>query len=96
MKAASAGDVAALFDRCTLELATNNPGAESLPVDARKRAYQGGTMDPGLETLTFDAQRYMIIACSRPGSLPANLQGIWNNSNWPDWTCDSTPTSTSR
>jgi alpha-L-fucosidase 2 len=88
MREESAKDVAALFDRCTLELATNNPEAESLPVNARKRDYSGGAMDPGLETLAFDAQRYMIIACSRPGSLPANLQGIWNNSNWPDWTCD--------
>lgn len=30
----------------------------------------------------------MMIACSRPGYLPANLQGIWNNSNWPTWTAD--------
>ena len=47
-----------------------------------------GTSDPGFEALVFAAQRHMIIASSRPGSLPANLQGIWNNSNWPAWTSD--------
>ena len=87
MAKVSAADVSALFDRCTLELATHNPKAEELPIDQRKRAYSG-TSDPGLETLVFDAQRYMMIACSRPGTLPANLQGIWNDSNWPAWTCD--------
>lgn len=88
LKAASAEDVAALFDRCTIELATKNPEAESLPVDARMNAYAKGAGDTGLEALAFAAQRYTMIACSRPGSLPANLQGIWNNSNWPAWTAD--------
>lgn len=88
MKAASATDVATLFDRCTLDLATVNPEAEALPVDQRKEAYRKGDADPGFEALVFAAQRYMMIACSRPGSLPANLQGIWNDSNWPAWTSD--------
>jgi len=90
MQTKSAADVISLFDRCTIDLATSNPEAETLPVDKRRLAYRGGEIntDAGLETLAFDATRYMMIACSRPGSLPANLQGIWNNSNWPAWTCD--------
>lgn len=88
MKQASAADVATLFDRCTLDLATPNPDAEALPIDERKKAYARGDSDPGFEALVFAAQRHMMIACSRPGSLPANLQGIWNNSNWPAWTSD--------
>lgn len=88
MKEASARDVATLFDQCTLDLATSNPEAEALPIDQRKDAYSRGASDPGFEALVFAAQRHMMIASSRPGSLPANLQGIWNNSNWPAWTSD--------
>lgn len=88
MKQTSAEDVATLFDRCTLDLATNNADAEGLPIDQRKAAYRGGASDPGFEALVFAAQRHMMIASSRPGSLPANLQGVWNNSNWPAWTSD--------
>jgi len=88
MKAASQKDVATLFDRCILDLATDNPDAEKLPADERKAAYRSGASDPGFEALAFAAQRHMMIACSRPGSLPANLQGVWNDSNWPAWTSD--------
>ena len=93
MKAESADDVTALFDRCTLDLATGNPEAESLPVDLRHKAYLGRvstdkTPDVGFQSLGFDAARYMMIACSRPGSLPANLQGLWNASNSAAWTGD--------
>ena len=47
-----------------------------------------GAKDPELEALLFQYARYLMIACSRPGDLPANLQGIWNNSNNPMWRCD--------
>jgi alpha-L-fucosidase 2 len=36
----------------------------------------------------FQYARYLMISCSRPGSLPANLQGLWNQSNSPAWRCD--------
>ncbi len=48
----------------------------------------GGLQDPGLEVLIFQYARYLMISSSRPGCLPANLQGIWNNSNNPKWRCD--------
>ncbi|MFZ9936432.1 MAG: glycoside hydrolase family 95 protein [Luteolibacter sp.] len=48
----------------------------------------GGRSDPGLEALIFQYARYLMIASSRPGTLPANLQGIWNHSNDPPWRCD--------
>jgi alpha-L-fucosidase 2 len=44
--------------------------------------------DPELEALMFQFGRYLMISCSRPGGLPANLQGLWNNSNSPPWHCD--------
>ena len=47
-----------------------------------------GTKDLGLEALLFQFARYLMISCSRPGDLPANLQGIWNNSNTPPWRSD--------
>jgi alpha-L-fucosidase 2 len=47
-----------------------------------------GNPDPELEALLFQFARYLMISCSRPGDLPANLQGIWNNSNQPPWRCD--------
>ncbi|NBS53116.1 MAG: glycoside hydrolase family 95 protein, partial [Spartobacteria bacterium] len=47
-----------------------------------------GVVDPELEALLFQYARYLMIACSRPGDLPANLQGLWNESNNPPWRCD--------
>lgn len=47
-----------------------------------------GVEDPELEALIFQYARYLMIACSRPGDLPANLQGLWNESNNPPWRCD--------
>ncbi len=47
-----------------------------------------GAADPDLEELMFQYARYLMISCSRPGSMPSNLQGLWNNSNNPPWRCD--------
>jgi alpha-L-fucosidase 2 len=47
-----------------------------------------GNADPDLEELIFQYARYLMISCSRPGSLPANLQGLWNESNNPPWRSD--------
>jgi len=47
-----------------------------------------GKPDPELEALVSQYARYLMISCSRPGDLPANLQGIWNESNNPMWRCD--------
>ncbi len=47
-----------------------------------------GKSDPELEEFLFQFARYLMISCSRPGCLPANLQGLWNNNNKPPWRCD--------
>lgn len=47
-----------------------------------------GASDPALEILLFQYARYLMISSSRPGDLPANLQGVWNHSNNPPWRCD--------
>lgn len=49
---------------------------------------KGGKPDPELEELIFQFARYLMISCSRPGCLPANLQGLWNQSNNPPWRSD--------
>ncbi len=55
-----------------------------LPTDERLRNFDG-TNDPDLAALCFQYGRYMLISSSRPGTQPANLQGIWNNSMNPPW-----------
>ncbi len=81
-------DHRALFDRVTLTLGPTDAAAEALPTDARIARYRNEKADRGLEALTFQFGRYLLIASSRPGGLPANLQGIWNNTNTPKWNCD--------
>jgi alpha-L-fucosidase 2 len=71
-----------LFRRVTLDLG-RTPAAD-LPTDARVRA-DDLARDPALATLYFDYARYLLIACSRPGGQPANLQGLWNDSAKPPW-----------
>jgi alpha-L-fucosidase 2 len=67
-----------LFDRVRLRLGPPGgyPGG-ALPTPERLRAFHAGTPDPDLAALYFDFGRYLLISSSRPGGLPANLQGIW-------------------
>lgn len=60
------------------------------PIDQWLKNYGSGnkTADRALETLYFQFGRYLLIASSRAGSLPANLQGVWNNSATPPWNAD--------
>ncbi len=81
-------DHRALYDRVHLELGDSGAAVRAQPLDQRIKAVQGGGFDPELEALYFQAGRYLLIASSRPGSLPANLQGIWNDNNNPPWNAD--------
>lgn len=56
-----------------------------LPTDERLKAVQDGEVDLGLEELLFDYGRYLMIAGSRPDTLPLTLQGIWNKDFTPPW-----------
>ena len=71
-----------LFRRVSLDLGTT-PAAK-LPTDQRIAAFSSGN-DPALVALLFQYGRYLMIGSSRPGGQPANLQGIWNDSNKPAW-----------
>jgi alpha-L-fucosidase 2 len=74
-------DHQALFHRVALDL---GPGRTNEPTDERVTRFGDGE-DPALAALLFQYGRYLLIASSRPGSQPANLQGIWNESNNPPW-----------
>lgn len=80
-------DHRALFDRVTLDIGQRLP---ELPTDRLLAQYTGGTTpaDRALEALFFQYGRYLLIASSRAGSLPANLQGVWNNTTNPPWSAD--------
>ena len=80
-------DYQTLFDRVHLNLGQSTAAARDLPTDKRKVLAAGGG-DPEFEQLLFQYGRYLLISSSRPGSLPANLQGLWNDSNNPAWHSD--------
>ena len=75
-----------LFDRVRLDLGGRMP---DIPTDDLLAGYGSGpAADRALEELYFAYGRYLLIASSRPGSLPANLQGVWNNLEAPPWQSD--------
>ncbi|QAY68018.1 glycoside hydrolase family 95 protein [Paenibacillus protaetiae] len=86
LRAAHTEDFGALFNRVSIRL--GEPLApEELSTEERIAEY--GAKDPGLVELLYQYGRYLLISSSRPGTQPANLQGIWNkelrapwNSNW--------------
>lgn len=71
-----------LFRRVSLDLG-RSPAAD-LPTHRRIEGFHAGG-DPQLAALLFQYGRYLLIASSRPGGQPANLQGIWNDSKTPPW-----------
>ncbi len=76
-----------LFRRVSIDL---GKGRTDLPTDVRLKAFQAKPDDPGLLALYFQYGRYLLIASSRPGSQPANLQGIWNEQVRPPWSSNWT------
>ncbi|MDF2959217.1 MAG: alpha-L-fucosidase [Paenibacillus sp.] len=79
-------DYTGLFGRVSLELGGGNK--EDLPTDVRIEGVKNGGSDPGLSALLFQYGRYLLLSSSRPGTQPANLQGIWNDKTQPAW-CSS-------
>ena len=78
-------DYAALYNRVKFNL--NGPSSAK-PTNERLADYRKGEKDPGLETLYYQYGRYLLIASSRPGNLPANLQGMWHNNVDGPWRVD--------
>ena len=72
-----------LFRRVRLKL--DSTDAANLPTDRRVVRFAEGKEDAQLAALYFQYGRYLLISSSRPGTQPANLQGVWNESMTPPW-----------
>lgn len=79
-------DYQKLFQRVALQVGAGPDG--SVPTDERLKAVAAGVSDPGLISLYFQFGRYLMISCSRPGGMPANLQGLWADTVQPPWSSD--------
>ena len=75
-----------LYNRVTLDLP--GPDLDSLPTSERLARLKAGGTDTDLEEKLFDFGRYLLISCSRPGTNPANLQGLWNPHIEAPWNAD--------
>jgi alpha-L-fucosidase 2 len=80
-------DYQELFNRVSINLSPGAP-ASTLPTNERLIAYNEGVRDNALEALFFQYARYLLISSSRPGTMPATLQGRWNDSTDPPWAND--------
>ena len=93
--AAHVADYQSLFNRVSIDLGKTDPKIAAEPTNQRVQRYRDQArelprpcLDPELEALMFQYGRYLLISSSRPGTLPANLQGIWCNTNKPAWHAD--------
>lgn len=84
-------DYQRFFGRVSIDFGRTEPAIAALPTDRQLRLYtEEGQRNPDLEELYFQYGRYLLIACSRTEGVPANLQGLWNESLTPPWSCNYT------
>lgn len=86
IRKAHISDYESYFNRVSLDLGSGN--GNYYATDARLTALQNGYADPDLIELYYQFGRYLLISSSRPGDLPANLQGIWADGLNPPWSAD--------
>ena len=85
LQASHQEDFQKLFNRVDLQLGSPEEQASDLPIPERLRRFSDGASDSALVALYYQFGRYLLISGSRPGSLPLNLQGIWNQEFQPPW-----------
>jgi len=90
IKNAHTKDYKALFDRVSISLGTTPEETKALPTDLQLKLYSEGEPNPELEALYFQYGRYLLISSSRTEGVPANLQGLWNQSMDPPWSSNYT------
>ncbi|MEO6731676.1 MAG: glycoside hydrolase N-terminal domain-containing protein [Ferruginibacter sp.] len=83
IKAAHTKEYQKYFNTCSINL-YNDASAEAVPTDQRLRQFASSN-DPSFVALYLQYGRYLLISSSRPGTKPANLQGIWNDLLTPPW-----------
>jgi alpha-L-fucosidase 2 len=86
LKKVHIADYQSLFKRVDLDLGASD--GNYFTTDARIAAMQNGYVDTDLIELYYQFGRYLLISSSRPGNLPANLQGIWADGLRPPWSAD--------
>lgn len=86
LRASHVRDYQRVFRRVSLRLGRDD--RSNLPTDERLERFRRGEEDPGLAAIYFQYGRYLLISSSRPGDLPANLQGIWAEGIQTPWNCD--------
>jgi alpha-L-fucosidase 2 len=85
LKSEHIADYRRLFNRVQLHLDVTNKDVVQLPTDVRLKRFAATPTDNQLTVLYYQFGRYLMIAASRPGSRPTNLQGIWNDHIQPPW-----------
>lgn len=94
VRTAQLRDHARLYDRAELTLAAAPESAERDTAERLRALGDGGSVDvardPGMAALLFHYGRYLLLCSSRPGGLPATLQGIWNQDVRPEWSSNYT------
>jgi alpha-L-fucosidase 2 len=88
LRAAHLADYQGYFNRVSLHLGPADAARVPPSTPARLLAFQSGAADPELVALYFNFGRYLLISASRPGGLPANLQGIWAEEIQTPWNGD--------
>lgn len=91
LKNAHIKDHQRFFNRVSLSLSNGSPDSAEvvkLPTDQRLVSQAKGGSDPSLAALYFNFGRYLLISSSRPGGLPANLQGLWAEEIQTPWNAD--------
>jgi alpha-L-fucosidase 2 len=88
VRASHIGDYQRLFHRVSLDLGSAGTNVDNLPTDERLQRVETGAPDPGFMAMYFQYGRYLLMSSSRPGSLPANLQGLWNDKMNAAWNSD--------
>jgi len=86
IKSEHINDYKKYFNRLSFSLGSNN--SVLFPTDSRLEALKNGNYDPQLFVLYYQFARYLLISSSRPGCMPANLQGIWADGLIPPWNAD--------
>lgn len=88
LRAAHLADYQRYFRRASLQLGSLDASISSRPTPERIQALKSGAHDPALAALYFNFGRYLLISSSRPGGLPANLQGLWAEELRTPWNGD--------
>lgn len=84
-------DYQRFFNRVNVSFGETPDSISSLPTDVQLLRYSDkNEKNPELEALYFQYGRYLLISCSRTRGVPANLQGLWNESVTPPWSCNYT------